>query len=280
MGETVYEHGVMEGRGVALYRHVVKPVATPWARVGVVHGYGDHGGRYLHLLKYLAKRGVAASSFDYRGHGRAGGRRAYAKEWGEYLEDLDVFVATLEGDGPVFVIAHSHGGLMAAAAGIEGRLPGVRGVVFSAPYFAHGQRVGWPRNAFAAVANRVVPWALVNNGLTPEMLSSDREMIEDSLRDELAIRCATPRWWMTVRAKQAEVMRRAGEFQSPMLMLVAGKDPIALPAAAEAFFETAGSPHKRIERYPEMVHEILRERGRERVFETIVAWMRERAAVA
>jgi lysophospholipase len=277
MGETVYEHGHFAGKGARLYRHLVKPAAPPWARVGVVHGYGDHGGRYLHLLTHLAERGVAASSFDYRGHGRADGRRAYAKDWGGYLDDLDTFVESMRGDGPLFLIAHSHGGLMAAAAAIDGRLNGVSGVVFSAPYFAHAQCVGWHKNAFAAVANRVMPWALVNNGLRPEWLSSDPAMIEDSIRDDLAIRCATPRWWMTVRAKQAEVMRRAGEFRLPMLMLVAGRDPIASPAASEAFFASAGSADKRIERYPEMVHEILRERERAGVFETIVKWIIDRA---
>ena len=77
-------------------------------------------------------------------------------------------------------------------------------------------------------------------------------------------------------AAQRKVMARAGEFKLPLLMLVGKSDRIAVPEAAEEFFRRAGSGEKKILVYPEMLHEVLREREREEVFVEILAWMKAR----
>src|SRR3954464_7456245 len=137
------ERFIPGGAGKLFYRSVV-PSGAAWARLGLLHGYGDHCSRYLHLFKWLAERGVACHAIDFRGHGRSDGKRGFVKRWDEFLDDADALMQEAgmkSGGGPAnFVLGHSHGGLVLAMAGIRG-LAGIAGTIFSCPYFKSGVRV-------------------------------------------------------------------------------------------------------------------------------------------
>ncbi|MFL5321850.1 MAG: alpha/beta fold hydrolase [Myxococcaceae bacterium] len=88
---------------------------SPKAHVAIIHGYGDHAGRYRRTSEALVKDGFGVHAFDYRGHGQADGRRGYADKWRDFVSDLELFLekAKTKASGKkLFVLAHSHGGLM------------------------------------------------------------------------------------------------------------------------------------------------------------------------
>jgi alpha-beta hydrolase superfamily lysophospholipase len=129
--------GVLTSRdGTRLWWQSYAP-PSPRATVVVFPGGGDHSGRYPGLTSALVSAGYAVALLDFRGHGRSDGRRWHVSRFGEYLDDADVFVASVrEGapEQPLFVVGHSMGGLIAATWGLTpGR--GVAGVVLSSPYF-------------------------------------------------------------------------------------------------------------------------------------------------
>src|SRR5687768_13073408 len=72
----------------------------PRATVAVLHGYGDHGGRYEPLVEKLVGAGLAAALVDLRGHGQSDGRRGHIDAFQDYLDDLDTFVAKLRAEAP------------------------------------------------------------------------------------------------------------------------------------------------------------------------------------
>src|SRR5579864_17301 len=113
---VVHEVGPFEGPGARLYRRAVRPTEAGWARLAIVHGYGDHSGRYAHFMQWLAERGVECHAVDLRGQGAAAGRRGFVARWEDYLEDVRAFLAlpaVRQRPGlPLFVLGHSHGGLI------------------------------------------------------------------------------------------------------------------------------------------------------------------------
>ena len=160
----VLRQGSFPGLAGELYlRWAFPPEGTKtWARVAIVHGYGDHSGRYAEFMTWLARRGVACHAVDLRGQGQAAGRRGFVRRWDEYLDDLAAFLGQpiLQGPGPLFLLGHSHGALVVAAAllrgsGVQGG--DVAGCVMASPMLASKMRVPRGKILLGRLLGRLVP---------------------------------------------------------------------------------------------------------------------------
>ena len=282
MDAPATQHDTIAVRGGPALHRRWTTADRPWARVALLPGYGDHAGRYDHVLSWLAGRGVTAHAVDFRGHGRSAGRRGAVRRWADYLDDLSAFLAIEElatdDRVPLFVLAHSHGGLVAAAAAQCGLLDRCRGAVLSAPYLALKLPVPLHRRLLAAVLTRAWPSLPLRSGISSAMLTSDPAMAAADAVDPLRLGAATPRWFTTALRAQRDVRAAAARFRLPVLLLVPGDDTIADAAASAAWFARVGSTDKAVRHYPGHRHELLREVGREAILADVLAWMRARAA--
>jgi alpha-beta hydrolase superfamily lysophospholipase len=182
------------------------------------------------------------------------------------------------GAPPLFVLGHSHGGLVAAAAAQRGLLDGrCRGVILSAPYLQLKMPVPLRRRLLAAVLNRLAPSLALRSGVRGPMLTHDQAMLAADAVDPHRSGAATARWFTTATRAQTEVRATADRFTLPLLLLLPGEDTVADAAAAEQWFARVGSADKTVRHYPDHRHELLREVGREAIFGGVLAWMRERA---
>jgi alpha-beta hydrolase superfamily lysophospholipase len=248
---------------------------SPRAAVAVLHGGGDHSGRYAGITAALVGAGFAVSLVDFRGHGRSTGRRWHVESFDDYLADLDAFwprAREAAPGKPAFVVAHSQGALVAALWAI--RAPrDAAGLVLSSPYLRLAFTPPRLRVLAARLVGRVVPWLPIATGLRIADLTSDEEFRAFTERDPLYGRKTTPSWFVASMAAQAEVLARAGELRLPLLVLAAGADVIADAGAARAFVEAAGSADKEYRELPGQRHEIWNERERERAIGGAVAWL-------
>ncbi|MFO0585332.1 MAG: alpha/beta hydrolase [Anaeromyxobacter sp.] len=273
--EARHEEGFINSADhLRLYWQRYTPPA-PRATVLVLHGGGDHSGRYPGITTALVRAGFEAALVDFRGHGQSDGRRWHVDGFGDYLADLDAFVAKVRADGAkgkLFAVAHSQGALVTAlwALGHPGALDGY---VLSSPYFRLALKPPVAKVLGAKIAGRIVPWLPVKTGLDVKDLTSDEDLQRWTDRDPLYGRATTPRWFDESNRAQVEVLRRAGEFQAPLLVLAAGADRIADASAARAFVDAARSPDKRFEVYDGFRHEIFNERERDRPITEAVAWL-------
>jgi alpha-beta hydrolase superfamily lysophospholipase len=253
-----------------------KPETQPRAHVVVVHGYGDHIGRYRTAIAGLVAEGFAVHGFDYRGHGRADGRRGACERWTDYLDDLALFcerVRKAAAGQKLFVLGHSHGALMAVHL-LAGRgLEGVAGVVLSAPYFKLAITPPAAKVMMARAAGKVLPWLPIKTELTPEDLSRDPAWQQATRDDPLYNKVATPRWFIESTLAQAEAMKLASRLSLPLFVLCGDSDGVAAPAAARSFFDAAAAADKTFKEYPGMRHEPLNEVGREEVLRDISGWI-------
>ncbi|HEX9398815.1 MAG TPA: alpha/beta hydrolase [Anaeromyxobacter sp.] len=248
----------------------------PKATVLVLHGGGDHCGRYPGITAALVAAGFQVALMDFRGHGQSDGRRWHVDGFRDYLYDLDALVAKLSQDGiagdRLFVIGHSQGGLITALWAV-GHQRLLSGIVLSSPYFRLAMKPPAAKVLAARMIGRFVPWLPVSAGLDVAKLTSDPELQRWTDRDPLYGRATTPRWFEEARRAQLEALRRAGELQVPLLVLAGGADEIADVTAARAFVHDARSGDKRIVVYDGFRHEIFNEVGRAEPIGEAVAWL-------
>jgi len=271
------DEGTLTARdGLRLYRKSLAPtdVAGTKAHVAIVHGYGEHLGRYQEAMERLVRAGYAAHAFDYRGHGKSEGVRAHVDAFGEYLADLDVlfaFVKEKAAGKKVFVLGHSLGGLIVAR-WLVGKPQGLSGAVLSSPFMALAFQPPKIKVMAAGLLDLLAPRLHMGNELAYDQLTHDVAIQKATAADPMYQKVTTARWFRQTSAAQVETLARAGEIATPCLVLVGETDPIALPEAGKRLFAGLGSADKTLKTYPGFLHEVLNEVGRDRVFDDVLGF--------
>jgi lysophospholipase len=284
LSSPIHREGFFAARdNLRLYWQATTP---PEARafVGLIHGYGEHSGRYAPLFAHLAERGIATYGLDYRGHGQADGRRGHVDTFGDYLDDIARFVERVReaaGGRPVVLLGHSLGGLILARWLLEPSTEaGLAGAIFASPYLQLALAPSPLKVAGAKLVGRIVPWLPLDNGIRSPQLTRDEEMQRAVDRDPLYQHTVTPRWFGESTAAQERVLQDAASISLPSLVLVPEADPIAAPAAGVRFFEALGSADKELRRYPGARHELFNElpETRRRAMDDVAAWIEARSS--
>jgi alpha-beta hydrolase superfamily lysophospholipase len=264
--------------GLDLYvrRWAAEGVPHQWTFV-VVHGHGEHGGRYQHLAEWFTPLGATVYAMDLRGHGRSGGQRGHAPSLTALLDDIDAVVmrAREESGGPVVLIGHSFGGLLAIAYAL--RYPDhIDRAVFSAPLLQLKVKVpGWKRG-LANVLPKVAPRFSLSNEVDPDVLSHDPENARAYRTDPLVHNRITAGLYGDTIARGEEFIARAPELRVPFLLLHGRDDQIVDPFGSQRFFARATVLERAFCLYPGMYHEVFNEVDREKVFRDVESWVTQR----
>jgi len=245
--------------GPALYKYSVFPDEKPLAVVALLHGYGEYAGRYDHVMRAWAERGIATIAVDLRGHGRSGGQRGYCRRFAEYLDDareLEALVAAH--DGPAFLFGHSFGGLIAASS-VIGKPGPWRALALSSPFFGFAVKVPPLKRIVGLVASRVAPRLSLPSGLGGDAVTHDKEKARAYEADPLVLKVANARWFTEAHAAQDRALAQASAVTLPLCLVVGGADPVARVDCARAFFDAAGATDKVWDERPGLFHEVLNE---------------------
>ncbi len=260
---------------------------APTAVIAVVHGYGDHGGRYTWFGEDMAARGHAVYVYDLRGHGQSTGTRGQVKRFDEYLDDTAVFLAEvrrLQPDAPLFLLGHSMGGLICARLAEERpdeiAASGARALILSSPFLQLAEAVPPSRVVAAKAMAKMWPNHDIGNTVQAAQLSHDQSVVEAYVTDPLVHHVAPARWAAEALAAQDATMAGAERISLPLLVLYGTDDQVVDVAFIEALFARASSEDKSIERYQGFYHECLNETGREEVYQDLAAWLEARLTPA
>lgn len=267
------EGRVLSSGGVWLHFHAWEAPRPRWA-LALVHGLGEHGGRYAGFGEWLAARGTSVWAIDLRGMGQSGGGRGQLGSWTEWLDDARTLWTLVERESPgleIVPFGHSVGGVVVASAVLRGVLR-PRRFVLSNPAFRVRMPVPVWKRALGAVAQRVTPRLGMPSGIDPRLLARDPRVGEAYRADPWVhdqLSAGLYGAWM--RASR-EVLEHAGDLRTPYLLLLSPEDPIIDPTASEELERTATVEHA-VRRYPDRWHEPLQDLGREEVFTDVLSWL-------
>jgi alpha-beta hydrolase superfamily lysophospholipase len=246
----------------------------------VVHGLGEHSGRYFHLPHYLKESFGAIYTYDQRGHGRSEGLRGHCDHFEQYSDDLTEFIARAGekhasrfGKAEVHVLGHSFGGLVAIRTHFLNATLPVKSVLISAALL--GVRVEIPsvKKLAAHGLSRIWGSLQLSNEIDARTICRDPAVVEAYKNDRLVHDKGTPRFYTEMTKAVADTMSRDSGFPYPLCMMVPLQDKIVDADAEERFYNNLKVRDKQLHRYPAFFHEIMNEPGKENVFEDMTTWV-------
>jgi alpha-beta hydrolase superfamily lysophospholipase len=241
----------------------------------IVHGIGEHSGRYERTARLMSEAGLDVQAFDLRGHGLSGGRRVYVRRWDDFLDDVEVRLAAMREPGvPLVLFGHSMGSLISLTYACSSR-PAPDLLVLSAPPL---QAVvpGWQR-ILAPALGVVAPTVVIANPISGDQLAHDPAVGVAYFADPLVQPRSTARLGAQLFGAMKRARRQLGLLKIPTLVIHGGADTLVPTAGSEPLAALPGVERRVL---PNLRHESLNEPEGPEVVAAVIAWIHAQAAGA
>ena len=272
--QSLTSHIALQGNTTAVRDWPLAPDVPLRGVVLLVHGLGEHIGRYEGLAQHLVEWGFAVRGYDQFGHGNSGGVRGCLPSDDRLLDDLTAMVddtrARMVEGTPLILLGHSLGGLVAARFVGLGLRP-VEALVLSSPALDPGLNL--IQKLLLAVLPKIAPNLCVGNGLDPAMLSHDPAVVAAYKADPLVHDRVSGRLARFIADNCPAVIAQAPDWTTPTLLLYAGADKLVNPAGSRAFAAAAPKTAVSAHGFDALYHEIFNERKSAPVFAELKKWL-------
>lgn len=242
--------------------------------VVLVHGLGEHSGRYQHFAKYLVNHGWAIHLYDQRGHGKTPGIRSYVESFQDLISDLSMVLSRVEEDTgkKPFLMGHSFGGQVAINF-LAKHSKMVAGAILSSPNIQLAMKVFWLKRVLGKYLSIVLPSLSVPNDIDPKLISHDPLVIENYKKDPLVQSRITLRLGDQLLENLDNVPALAKKIKCPVLIFHGSDDGVTCVKGSQEFYKNLKVKDKTLKIYPEFFHETLNEIGREEVYQDVLTWL-------
>lgn len=259
------------------YRHWPGKGSTR-ASVLLLHGLGEHSGRYEAVAAEFTQRGFAVYAPDHMGHGESPGKRVFVEDFDDFLpavRELRALIAETHPEVPCFLLGHSMGGLLAARLLLDDQ-DHYRGAVLSGPAFAAGQ----PPSALLLFVGRLIGRLAPGAGLMAldvEAISRDPKVVAAYNNDPLVNHGKVSAGLaVAIFDTMERVNAGAGSIHIPLLVMHGDADTLAAPEGSQKFVEAVAADDKTLTRLPGLYHEIFNEPEGASVIAACADWIEAR----
>ena len=279
MSETL--NPLRSADGLSLHGQVWPAMGAARGTLLIVHGLGEHVARYGAVASALAQQGWRVLAFDQRGHGRSEGPRGSIASADSMLQDLALMIDSARAEsqpGPLVLLGHSMGGLVAARFVAEGlsAQPApwwrkIDALVLSSPALDLG--LGAANRLLLSLLGPLAPHLKLGNGLNPNWISRDPAVVAAYSADLLVHDRVTPAL-VRFMVDSCELVRSlAARWRVPTLLMWAGADRCVSPQGSADFAAAAPQAVLTAQEYPSLFHEIFNEPERDQVLQTLQRWL-------
>ena len=249
-------------------------VENPKAVIALVHGQGEHIGRFNHVAEWYNRHQIAVLGFDQQGYGKSEGKRGHAKNLDVLLNDIGLLLEKtqeLYPSTPLFLYGHSMGGGLALNF-VTRRTPKLAGLIVTGPWI----RLAFEAPAFKVVAGKILrrfmPTLTLPTGLASQFISHDPEVVKAYNEDPLVHGKLSAAAGIALLEAAKWLDNWSGTFDIPVLLQHGGADKITSASATQRFSERVKGDVTHRE-WPGLYHEIHNEKEQDEVFEYTLKWL-------
>lgn len=261
--------------GLEIYAQGWEPGQLPAKGVVcLVHGIGEHTGRFEHVAQVLTEAGYVLMGADWRGHGRSAGKRGHVPAMEAILKDIDRVLeeANHRYEGlPLFLYGQSLGAIMVLYYALK-RKPKINGVIATSPAL-HTSLDEQPVKLMAArILGSVIPGMTLHSGLVPQDLSRDIATVQAYINDPMVHYRLSLGFGKKLLEARSWTLEHAAELELPLLLMHGKTDKIAYPSGSIDFAAPIDEKCTLV-LWDDAYHELHNEPERAEVFEVIINWL-------
>ncbi len=263
---------VLTNDGLRLHVRRYTPPEASRGTILLIHGGGDHGGRYPHVAERLGQRGWRLIIPDHRGHGESQGDRWDVDHCETYFADLDrVLVHCGQAKEQTILLGHSFGGLLAARwAELS---PSPRATVLTSPLLGLALKVPLWKRCLGQMLLWIAPQTRFRSGLDPKNMMHDQDRLAQRRADPYLQKELTARWFFAMQNCISAARRDAAAVTCPLLVLQGADDRTVLPEASREWMAMTSSTTREFHEFAGHVHELLNEADWAETTDLIANWL-------
>ncbi len=270
-----YEGHLSSQDGTSLYYQSWNPANACKAIIAIVHGGGEHSGRYANVVSYFIEKDYALYGFDFRGHGKSAGARGHVMDWKELREDLDSYLQFIREENPakpLFLYSHSMGAQIALDYLTLNGINQPKGLIASSPALA--PPAVSPLLIYVSKALSVIwPTLSLKSGLDVNAISRDSEVVRAYVEDPLVSSKVSARFGAEFMACIDRVQSNAAKLAVPLFMFQGEADQIIPVAGTQRFFDKVSIADKKLKFYKGGFHEPHNDLQQQEVFQDVEQWL-------
>lgn len=256
-------------------------VDNPKGVICLVHGLGEHAGRYQHVANFLNDHGYSLLSYDVRGHGLSEGQRGHTPNFDYLHDDIQLFIDVnadkiAGGNGekniPIYIYGHSLGGLQVITYLLRRKPNNIAGAIVTSPALRPAFSPPAWKLLLAKASVKLLPSLSVSNEIDVSHISRDRQVIDTYLNDELVHDRISAGLGLNILNQGEWALENASNLQYPMLLMHGSKDEITSSDASQKFADSAGDTcHFKL--WNGLFHETHNEPEKDEVLSTMIQWL-------
>ncbi|MFC0473181.1 alpha/beta hydrolase [Halalkalibacter kiskunsagensis] len=250
-------------------------VADPRGVVVVVHGAGEHHGRYQWLAQKWNSHGLDVVMGDLPGQGKTRGKRGHIQSFNQYLDSVEEWIEEARIKGlPVFLLGHSMGGLVVIRTLMERNNAMIEGVILSSPCLGLSEPPAKTKELATKIMHRITPALSQNSGIRSELVTRNEDIREQYLKDELRVSKVSARWYQELSKAMRLAHRYPEKFPNiPLFVLQSGEDYVVNKYDVRDWFNQLTLTEKYYKEWDGLYHEVFNEPEREDVFRHAVGFV-------
>ncbi len=226
---------ILTADGLTLRGMDWQPSRKARAAICLIHGIGEHIGRYAHVVAALNQAAFAVVGVDLRGHGTSDGPRGVIPSFDAFLDDMDLMLSEAGrryAGVPIVLYGHSLGGLLVLYYPLKRQVKAA-GVVASSPQLRLGFKPPAWKTAMGRLLFNLWPSFNMPSGLDQSALSHDPQVVRAYASDPLVHDRVSPRLGIGLIDLGQWVLDHAAEFSLPLLVFNGSRDRLISPEACQ-----------------------------------------------
>lgn len=243
------------------------------AVVILVHGMGEHSGRYQHVVDVLLENEFSVVTFDHFGHGKTEGKRGHNPGYKYVLESVTNAIKKakeIQPEAPVFLYGHSMGGNVVINFALSKNCT-CNGIIASSAFLKLAFEPPKIKLAAGKLLQKIAPSVTLGNELNPEHISRDPKAVQNYINDPLVHDKISPNFSLTFIEKGKWAIENAKKLSIPILLIHGKEDRIIDYRGSKEFAENC--KHATLKLYDGGYHELHHDICKETVLQDVINWL-------